>query len=82
MAKAGSIRAGTLRSRSLEERAAIVAAVRENVWPLVEDGTVRPVIDTVFDLADASTAHELMESSEHIGKILLRVEAETGTGLP
>ncbi len=73
MGKRGSIRAGTLRSRPLVERTAIVAGVREHVWPLVEAGQVRPIIDSVFDLADAVSAHERMESSAHIGKILLRV---------
>ncbi|MEX1078365.1 MAG: NAD(P)H-quinone oxidoreductase [Homoserinimonas sp.] len=72
MKKRGSIWAGTLRARPLAERQAIVAAVREHVWPLVADGRVKPVIDSVFGLDEASAAHERMESA-HIGKILLRV---------
>ena len=52
---------------------AIIAAVRENVWPLLAEGRVRPVIDSVFDFEDAAAAHRRMESSAHRGKILLRV---------
>jgi putative PIG3 family NAD(P)H quinone oxidoreductase len=73
MQKRGRIWATTIRARPLEERRDIVAAVREHVWPLIESGRVRPVIDSVFELADAASAHERMESSAHIGKILLRV---------
>jgi putative PIG3 family NAD(P)H quinone oxidoreductase len=71
MAKRASIAATSLRARPLEEKAAIVAAVREHVWPLIEAAVVRPVVDRVFPLAEASEAHRLMESSAHIGKILL-----------
>lgn len=63
----------TLRARPLEERIAIIAEVRERVWPHVAAGRVRPVIDSVFPLADAAQAHRRMESSAHLGKILLRV---------
>ena len=73
MKKRGRIWATTLRARPLTERVAIVAGVRDHVWPLVESGTVKPIIDSVFDLAEATQAHERMESSRHIGKILLRV---------
>ena len=73
MAKRAAILATGLRARPLDEKAAIVAAVREHVWPLLEDGRVRPVIDRVIPLAEAAEAHRLMESSTHIGKILLRV---------
>jgi len=72
MRKRGHIFAATIRSRPLAERQEIIAGVREHVWPLVEAGTVKPVIDSVFDLADATAAHQRMESSAHIGKILLR----------
>lgn len=71
MKRRGRIWATTLRSRSLAERREIVAAVRESVWPLVADGRITPVIDSVFDFADAVAAHERMEAP-HIGKILLR----------
>ncbi|MFI0895367.1 NAD(P)H-quinone oxidoreductase [Streptomyces sp. NPDC020983] len=73
LGKRAAVIATSLRARPGEEKAAIVAAVREHVWPLVEAGTVRPVVDRTFPLADAAAAHRLMESSEHIGKILLAV---------
>jgi putative PIG3 family NAD(P)H quinone oxidoreductase len=62
----------TLRARPLAERVAIIAAVREHVWPLLEAGRVHPVIDSVFPLEDATQAHLRMESSAHLGKILLQ----------
>ncbi|WP_042373705.1 NAD(P)H-quinone oxidoreductase [Streptacidiphilus neutrinimicus] len=73
MSKRAAIAATSLRARPLEEKAAVVASVREHVWPLIESGVVRPVIDRVLPLADAAEAHRLMESSAHIGKILLQV---------
>ena len=73
MAKRAAIAATGLRARPLDEKAAIIASVREHVWPLIDAGTVKPVIDRVLPLADASEAHRLMESSTHIGKILLQV---------
>ena len=71
MRKRAAVHATTLRARPLEERRAIVAAVRESVWPLVADGTVRPVVDEVVPLAEAERAHERMTASGHIGKLLL-----------
>ncbi len=65
----------TLRPRSVEEKGAIARALREKVWPLLESGRVRPVIFATFPLAEAAAAHRLMESSRHIGKIVLRVES-------
>jgi putative PIG3 family NAD(P)H quinone oxidoreductase len=62
----------TLRARPLDERVAIIAALRENVWPLIAAGRVHPVIDSVFPLEDAPQAHRRMESSNHLGKILLQ----------
>jgi putative PIG3 family NAD(P)H quinone oxidoreductase len=73
MRKRARLQGTTLRARPLAERVAIIAAVREHVWPLLEAGSVRPVIDSVFPLADAAQAHRRMESSAHLGKILLRV---------
>jgi putative PIG3 family NAD(P)H quinone oxidoreductase len=69
--KRGAVIATSLRARPTDEKAAIVAAVREHVWPLVEDGRVRPVIHSRHALADAPTAHRELEESGHIGKILL-----------
>ena len=73
MTKRAAIAATGLRARPLEEKAAIVAAVREHVWPLIENGTVKPVIDRVLPIEAAPEAHRLMESSTHIGKILLQL---------
>ncbi len=69
--KRGSVIATALRSRPLEEKTAICAEVVENVWPLVADGSVVPVIHTRLPLTDVATAHQLMEDSGHIGKIIL-----------
>ncbi|MEA3139217.1 MAG: NADPH:quinone reductase [Gammaproteobacteria bacterium] len=63
----------TLRSRSVAQKAAVAEAVRNNVWPLLASGKVRPVIFATFPLAQASEAHRLMETSNHIGKIVLTV---------
>lgn len=73
MGRRGSIHATTLRARPIEERAAIIADVRTHVWPLLEQGRVRPIIDSVFPLERAADAHRRMESSAHVGKILLAV---------
>jgi putative PIG3 family NAD(P)H quinone oxidoreductase len=73
LGKRASVRATTLRARPAEEKAAIVAAVREQVWPLIAAGRVRPVIDRVLPLAEAPEAHRLMENGSHFGKILLAV---------
>ncbi|MFZ1286051.1 MAG: zinc-binding dehydrogenase, partial [Candidatus Phosphoribacter sp.] len=71
--KRAAIIATSLRARPAAEKAAIVAAVREHVWPLVAAGDVRPVVHARFPLAEAGQAHRLLESSAHIGKILLTV---------
>jgi putative PIG3 family NAD(P)H quinone oxidoreductase len=72
LSKRATVRATTLRARPTHEKAAIVAGVADLVWPLVADGQIRPVIDTVLPLAEAAQAHRLMEADGHIGKILLR----------
>lgn len=72
LAKRGTVHAAGLRGRPLAEKAAIVAETHANVWPLIECGAVRPIIDRVLTLDDAAEAHRLVESSEHIGKVLLR----------
>jgi NADPH:quinone reductase len=61
----------TLRARSVTDKAAIAAAVESKVLPLIGAGTVKPVIDSTFPLAEAAAAHERLESSQHIGKIVL-----------
>jgi putative PIG3 family NAD(P)H quinone oxidoreductase len=68
-----TITGSTLRSRTVEEKGAIAAAVEREVWPLVETGNVRPVVYATFPLEQAAEAHRLMESGSHIGKILLTV---------
>ena len=60
-----------LMPRSSAEKARLVAAVRKAVWPLIDEGRVKPVIDRTFPLAQAAEAHAYMESGQHIGKILL-----------
>jgi len=73
MVKRLTITGSTLRPRSVEEKGEIAASLREQVWPLLESGRIRPVISKVFPLEQAAKAHALMESSKHIGKIMLEV---------
>jgi putative PIG3 family NAD(P)H quinone oxidoreductase len=73
LAKRAAVLATSLRSRPEAEKAAIVASVIEHVWPLIADGVVRPVIHARMPLAQAAQAHRLVESSVHIGKVLLTV---------
>ncbi len=73
LAKRCALVATTLRARPAAEKAAIVAAVREHVWPLIESGRVRPVVHDTYALGDAADAHREMEASTHVGKLLLRV---------
>jgi len=73
LAKRATVHAAGLRARPLDQKAAIVAETQHAVWPLIEAGEVRPIIDRTFALADAADAHRLVESSEHIGKVLLQV---------
>ncbi|HET7761513.1 MAG TPA: NAD(P)H-quinone oxidoreductase [Phycicoccus sp.] len=71
MAKRAAVIGTTLRARPAQEKAAIVAAVVEHVWPLVADGSVRPVVQARYPLAEAAAAHREIEASGHVGKILL-----------
>jgi putative PIG3 family NAD(P)H quinone oxidoreductase len=73
MIKRLTITGSTLRPRSLADKAAIASSLREKVWPLLESGKIKPVIHATFPLAEVIKAHELMESSQHIGKIMLAV---------
>lgn len=66
-----TITGSTLRPRSVEEKGQIASALRREVWPLLEAGAIRPVIHRTFPLAAAVEAHRVMESSEHIGKLVL-----------
>ena len=69
----------TLRPRNAAYKAELAAALRERVWPLLEDGTIRPLIHAVLPLAEAGRAHALLESGTHSGKIVLQVD---GGGSP
>jgi putative PIG3 family NAD(P)H quinone oxidoreductase len=71
LGKRGSVMATTLRARPVPEKAAIVADVRTRLWPLVESGAVRPVVDRVLPLDEAAEAHRLVAASEHVGKVVL-----------
>ena len=68
-----SLMATTLRARSNDEKGAIRDALAREVWPLLADGRIKPVVDRLFPLADAQAAHARMAGSEHVGKILLAV---------
>ena len=73
LAKRGAVIATSLRARPTAEKAAICRAVEEHVWPLVEDGRVRGMVQAEFSLDEVGAAHTLMEAGSHTGKILLRV---------
>ena len=66
-----TVTGSTLRSRTIEQKAAIIAALKEKVWPFWTAGKLRPFTYRQFPLVQAAEAHRLMESSQHIGKILL-----------
>ena len=74
MLKRLTITGSTLRPRSIDEKAQIAAALREQVWPLLDTAVVRPLIHATFALADAPAAHKMMELSQHIGKIVLTLD--------
>ena len=69
--KRAAVIAASLRARPAAEKATIVAAVREHVWPLIESGRVRPIVHGTYPLAAAADAHRELEASTHIGKVLL-----------
>ena len=71
--KRAAVIATSLRARPLAEKATIVAAVREHVWPLVASGAVRPVVHATLPLAEAGRAHQMLADSTHVGKVLLAV---------
>jgi len=72
MAKRLTITGSTLRPRSVEEKTRLRDGVEKYLWPLVQVGKIRPIVDSVFPLADAAQAHERMQSGLHIGKIVLQ----------
>jgi putative PIG3 family NAD(P)H quinone oxidoreductase len=71
LAKRAAVMATSLRARPTGEKAAIVSAMVAQVWPLIADGTVRPIVHATYPLADVRQAHQVMEDSSHTGKILL-----------
>jgi putative PIG3 family NAD(P)H quinone oxidoreductase len=77
MAKRGTIMSTSLRARPPAQKASIVAAVAENVWPVVDSGVIRPVIDAELPMQEAAEAHRIMTASTHMGKILLRAKSRS-----
>lgn len=73
LAKRGEVMATSLRSRPVEQKAAICAAVVEQVWPMYASGQVRPAPTKIFGLDEVAKAHEYFDSGEHIGKVVLQV---------
>lgn len=73
MMKRLTLTGSTLRARAVEQKGAIAAALKREVWPLLESGKVKPVIHKTFPLKEAAAAHALMESSAHIGKLVLTI---------
>ena len=69
-----TITGSTLRPRTVEQKSQIAQALKREVWPLLEAGKIKPVIHSTFPLTEAAAAHRLMESSQHLGKIILTVE--------
>ena len=78
MIKRQTVTGSTLRPRSVVEKGAIAKALEEKIWPMVSSGKVRPLIHATFPLEQAAEAHRLMESSAHLGKIVLTIGQGTG----
>ena len=68
-----TITGSTLRARTVAEKGLVAASVHQHVWPLIESGAVKPIVHATFPLRDAAAAHRLMESSQHIGKLVLTI---------
>src|SRR4029079_5373271 len=73
MARRLTVTGSTLRPRSIADKATIAEQLHRHVWPLLESGVVRPIVHATFPLRDAAEAHRVMESSVHVGKLLLIV---------
>ena len=76
MVKRIAFTGSTLRPRTIEDKAHIAQSLQEHVWPLLGQGKALPIIDRVFEMDDASLAHGLMESSVHVGKIMLNIHGD------
>ena len=72
MAKRASIIGASIWFQSVEEKANLAGRVRNHIWPLIESGAIRPVIDSIFSLSEAADAQRRMEASLHVGKIVLK----------
>ncbi|MGC4760708.1 NAD(P)H-quinone oxidoreductase [Micromonospora trifolii] len=81
LTKRASVTATSLRSRPLAEKAEIVQGVRDEVWPLVEAGRIRPVVDRRLPMTEAAEAHRLVQSNDHFGKVLLTRPAGGGSAV-
>ncbi|MEU4526646.1 NAD(P)H-quinone oxidoreductase [Micromonospora ureilytica] len=81
LSKRASLTATSLRSRPLAEKAEIVQGVRDEVWPLVEAGRIRPIVDRRLPMTEAAEAHRLVESHDHFGKVLLTRPAGGGSAV-
>ncbi len=81
LSKRASVTATSLRSRPLAEKAEIVQGVRDEVWPLVEEGRIRPIVDRRLPMTEAAEAHRLVESNDHFGKVLLTRPAGAGSAV-
>jgi putative PIG3 family NAD(P)H quinone oxidoreductase len=75
LAKRATVHAAGLRGRPKEQKARVVAQTQHAVWPMIESGAVRPIVDRVLPLDEAAEAHRVVEASQHIGKVLLAVSA-------
>jgi NADPH:quinone reductase-like Zn-dependent oxidoreductase len=75
MQKRAVITGSTLRPRSADEKARLAGEVERVVWPWIEAGKVRPIVERTFPLAEAAKAHALLESGAHLGKVVLTVQA-------
>lgn len=73
MAKRLTVTGSTLRSRSVHEKTRLRNGLEQHLWTLVQEGRIRPIVDSVFPLEEAAKAHERMQSSLHIGKIVLKL---------
>lgn len=71
--KRAVVTGSTMRARTVEEKAKIAEALHHRIWPALEAGRCQPIVHSVFPLAEIAAAHELMDSSTHIGKIVLRI---------
>lgn len=76
LAKRAAVTATSLRARPVAEKTTIVSQMTTQVWPLIDDGTVRPIVHTVLDLDQVAEAHRIMEESSHTGKIILSLEED------